>query len=110
MAAGIEVDVAAVKRLQAAAAGVAAAMGAMEARVVAAGDLPDSAFGRLPVVSDMLRGAYAEQVSDGTALFRAGQDAFDRVGDALASTVDNYERNEQGIESGFRAVHERMGR
>ncbi|TDB77129.1 hypothetical protein [Micromonospora sp. KC723] len=110
MAPDIEVDVAAVKRLQAAASGVATAMGALEARVVAAGDLPDSTFGHLPFVSDMLRAAYAEQVSDGTALFRAGQDALARVGDALSSTVDNYERNEQGIESGFRAVHERMGR
>ncbi|MEU5940143.1 hypothetical protein ABZ807_13310 [Micromonospora sp. NPDC047548] len=110
MAGDIEVDVTAVKRLEAAATGVANALGGLESRVVAAGDLPDGAFGHLPFASDMLRAKYAEQVADGTTLFRAGQDAFTRVGAALGSTAEAYERNEQDIDSGFRAMREGMGR
>lgn len=110
MAADIEVDVTAVKRLEAAATGVAQALGGLESRVVAAGDLPDGVFGHLPFASDMLRAAYAEQVADATTMFRAGQDAFTRVGAALGSTAEAYERNEQDIDSGFRAMRDGMGR
>ncbi|QGN48917.1 hypothetical protein ACN26Y_23210 [Micromonospora sp. WMMD558] len=102
--ADIDVDVQAVRRLAAAAKQVAASLGALEGRVVSAGDLPDDAFGHLPFASDILRATYAEQVSGGMELFRSGRDAFERVGAALGSTAETYERNEQDIDAGFRAI------
>ncbi|PZF90457.1 hypothetical protein [Micromonospora deserti] len=106
----IDVDVQAVRRLEAAAKRVAGSLGALESRIASAGDLPDDAFGHLPFASDMLREKYAEQVSGGMELFRAGQDAFERVGTALAGTAEAYERNEQDIDAGFRAMGSGMAR
>jgi hypothetical protein len=108
--ADIEVDLPAIQRLRAAAVRVSAGMSSLSPRVTAAGELPDGAFGRLPFVSDFLRGRYAE-VSDGaTTMFRAGTDAFDRIGDALGDTVRGYEENEAQTGRGFTALQERLPR
>ncbi|MFI7648135.1 hypothetical protein ACIBTZ_18950 [Micromonospora sp. NPDC049460] len=64
--ADVDVDVQAVRRLEAAAKQVAASLTALESRIASAGDVPDGAFGHLPFVSDLLREKYAEQVSGGT--------------------------------------------
>ncbi|MEV4463631.1 hypothetical protein AB0J51_08410 [Micromonospora echinofusca] len=106
----IDVDVQAVRRLEAAAKRVATSLSALESRLTSAGDIPDGAFGHLPFVSDMLREKYAEQVTGGMELFRAGHDAFERVGGALGATAESYERNEQDIDASFRAIGAGMPR
>ncbi|MEV1332394.1 hypothetical protein [Micromonospora costi] len=106
----IEVDVQAVRRLENSARQVAGSLGALEARIASAGDVPSDAFGHLPFASDMLRDKYAEQVNDGMELFRAAQAAFERVASALGDTVTAYERNEQEIDSGFKAIQSGMAR
>ncbi|WP_433393537.1 hypothetical protein [Micromonospora sp. KLBMP9576] len=100
----IDVDVQAVRRLEAAAQRVAASLTALESRIMAAGDIPGGAFGRLPFVSDLLEEKYAEQATGGMELFRSGHDAFERVGDALGATAEAYERTERDIDGSFRAI------
>ncbi|MGK5740739.1 hypothetical protein [Micromonospora sp. URMC 103] len=106
----IEVDVQAVRRLETAARQVAGSLAALEGRIASAGDVPSDAFGHLPFASDMLRDKYAEQVTDGMDLFRAANAAFDRVAGALGDTVAAYERNEQEIDAGFKAIQSGMPR
>ena len=108
--ADIDVDVQAVRRLEAAAKRVSTSLAALEARITTAGDIPDGAFGHLPFVSDMLREKYAEQVTGGQELFRSGNDAFERVGAALGDTAEAYESNEREIDGTFRAIGTRMSR
>jgi hypothetical protein len=106
----IDVDVQAVRRLENSARQVADALAALEARVASAGDVPSDAFGHLPFASDMLRDKYAEQVSGGMELFRSAHAAFERVAGALGDTVTEYERNEQDLDSGFKAIQAGMSR
>ncbi|MFC3502375.1 hypothetical protein ACFOOK_15570 [Micromonospora krabiensis] len=110
MASDIEVDVQAVRRLETAAKQVTSTLAALEAQLASAGDVPSDAFGHLPFASDMLRAKYAEQVTGGTDLFRAAQAAFGRVASALSDTVEAYERNEQDIDAGFKAIQSGMPR
>ncbi|MBQ0902478.1 hypothetical protein [Micromonospora sp. U21] len=104
MAPDIDVDVHAVRRLETAAKQVASSLAALESQIVSAGDVPSGAFGHLPFASDMLRGKYAEQVAGGVELFGAANAAFGRVATALADTVETYERNEQDLDGGFKAI------
>ncbi|WBB68870.1 hypothetical protein [Micromonospora sp. WMMD812] len=106
----IDVDVQAVRRLETAAKQVGSSLAALEGQLASAGDVPSDAFGHLPFASDMLRDKYAEQVTGGQELFRAAQAAFGRVAAALSDTVDAYERNEQDIDSGFKAIQSGMAR
>ncbi|MFG2102866.1 hypothetical protein ACGFJ5_19940 [Micromonospora echinaurantiaca] len=106
----IEVDVHAVRRLETAAKQVASSLAALESRIASAGDIPSDAFGHLPFASDMLRDKYAEQVEGGMELFRSAHDAFERVATALAGTAEAYERNEQDINAGFKAIQSGMPR
>ena len=108
--ADIEVDLPAIQRLRAAAGRVSSGMSGLSPRVTAASELPDGAFGRLPFISDFLREKYAE-VSDGaTTMFRAGTDAFDRIGDGLGDTVRGYEEHEVQTGQSFTALQERLPR
>ncbi|MBM7494933.1 hypothetical protein [Micromonospora luteifusca] len=100
----IEVDVQAVRRLETAAKQVASSLAALEGQIVSAGDVPSDAFGHLPFASDLLREKYAEQVTGGKELFGAANAAFGRVAGALADTVEAYERNEQDLDDGFKAI------
>ncbi|RLP94532.1 hypothetical protein EAD89_03845 [Micromonospora sp. BL4] len=104
----IDVDVQAVRRLETAAKQVASSLAALEGQIVSAGDVPSDAFGHLPFASDMLRAKYAEQVTGGAELFGAANAAFGRVADALADTVEAYERNEQELDGGFKAIQAGM--
>ncbi|MFC4018664.1 hypothetical protein ACFOW4_12040 [Micromonospora sp. GCM10011542] len=104
----IDVDVQAVRRLQTAAKQVASSLAALESQLASAGDVPSDAFGHLPFASDLLRDKYAEQVTGGRELFAAAEAAFGRVAGALADTVDAYERTEQDIDGGFKAIQSRM--
>ncbi|MCM0677938.1 hypothetical protein NCC78_25150 [Micromonospora phytophila] len=106
----IEVDVAAVRRLGTAAEQAAAGLTGLGSAIAAAADVPPGAFGHLPFASDLLRDNYAEQVQGGAELFRAGHDAFRRVGATLGETADAYERNEQEIDQGFSTIGKGMGR
>jgi hypothetical protein len=106
----IDVDVQAVRRLETNARQVAEALAGLEARIASAGDVPSGAFGHLPFASDMLRDKYAEQVSGGMELFRSAHAAFERVAGALGETVTAYERNEQELHAGFKAIQSGMSR
>ncbi|MGC4813151.1 hypothetical protein ACLQ29_21715 [Micromonospora sp. DT228] len=100
----IDVDVQAVRRLETVAKQVASSLAALEGQIVSAGDVPSGAFGHLPFASDLLRAKYAEQVTGGRELFGAANAAFDRVTTALADTAEAYERNEQDLDAGFKAI------
>ncbi|MEV4494370.1 hypothetical protein AB0J84_01500 [Micromonospora arborensis] len=100
----IEVDVQAVRRLETTAKQVASSLAALEGQIVSAGDVPSDAFGHLPFASDLLREKYAEQVTGGKELFGSANAAFGRVAGALADTVEAYERNEQDLDDGFKAI------
>ncbi|WP_406080485.1 hypothetical protein [Micromonospora sp. NBC_00858] len=104
----IDVDVQAVRRLETAAKQVTSSLAALEGQLASAGDVPSGAFGHLPFASDMLRAKYAEQVGGGLELFAAAQAAFGRVASALADTAEAYERTEQDLDSGFKAIQAGM--
>ncbi|WP_033340048.1 hypothetical protein [Catenuloplanes japonicus] len=108
--ADIEVDLTAIARLRAAAGRVSSGMSSLSPRVTAASELPDGAFGHLPFISDFLRGKYAEVSGGATTMFRAGTDAFDRIGGALDETVRGYEENESRTGRSFTALETRLPR
>jgi hypothetical protein len=97
----IDVEIEAVRRLAGAATQVVNGMAALEPQVAGAAQLPGSAFGRIPVVSDLLQTKYQQHVGSATDLFRGGEEAFNGLAATLTGVADAYENNEAEIAKSF---------